>query len=137
MRACQKHEEGISYGEKILRYDKAREHTHRRLMRLHYLSGNRTAALRQYRKCIEILREELDVEPSQSTVQLFQSIRIDRLDKTHSAQESAGDKITQMREKSLFTIFSHLSTYQKSLTQMQTQVSHDIQIIETILKGNK
>jgi DNA-binding SARP family transcriptional activator len=135
--AHQYHEEGISYGEKILQYDKAREHTHRRLMRLHYLSGNRTAALRQYRKCIEILHEELDVEPSQRTDQLFQLIRIDKLDRTQPSQESVGNKMTQTREKSLFTIFGHLNTFQKSLTKMQAQVSHDIQIIEMMLKGNQ
>jgi len=48
MSACEaKHhyEQGISYGQQILRYDEAREHTHRQLMRLHYLGGKRTAAL--------------------------------------------------------------------------------------------
>lgn len=135
--ARQRYEEGISYGEIILRYDRAREHTHRRLMRLHYLSGNRTAALRQYRKCMEILREELDVEPAQRTLQLFELIRIDKVESTQSSQVSAGNKITQMRENSLATVFSHLSAFQKSLTKMQTQISHDIQIIEKALKGNQ
>lgn len=131
------HEEGISYGEEILRYDPAREHTHRRLMRLHYLSGNRTAALRQYRKCSEILRDELDVEPAQRTLQLFELIRIDKLDGTQSPQESTGEKITQISEKSLAAIFGHLSAFQNSLTKLQAQVSHDIQIIERLLKANE
>lgn len=132
----QRNEEGISYGEKILRYDRAREHTHRRLMRLHYLSGNRTAAIRQYRKCIEILREELDVEPAQRTLQLYELIRTDELDNAQSADESIGNRISHVREKSLTAVFDHLSALRISLNKMQAQVTHDIQIIEKMLKGN-
>ena len=132
----QQYEEGISYGERILRYDPAREHTHRRLMRLHYLSGNRTAALRQYRKCMEILRVELDVEPAQRTHQLFQLICNDKLASTQSPRESTGKKIPNMREKSLTSVFGHLGAFQESLTKMQAQVSNDMRIIEKLLKGN-
>ncbi|MBK9052316.1 MAG: hypothetical protein IPL78_15845 [Chloroflexi bacterium] len=51
---CESHqhyEEGITYGQQILHCDYARGIRHRRLMRLHYLLGDRTGALRQYNHC--------------------------------------------------------------------------------------
>src|SRR5262249_2961614 len=55
--ARQEYEEGLAYGQCVMRYERARESTHRRLMRLHYLAGDRTAALRQYARCVEALTE--------------------------------------------------------------------------------
>ena len=58
MAYCEAHhhyETGISYGIRTLRYDRARERTHRRLMRLQYLAGDRTSALRQYERCLSAL----------------------------------------------------------------------------------
>jgi DNA-binding SARP family transcriptional activator len=84
MDQCQAHQEyetGLVYGTRILRYDQARERTHRRLMRLHHLSGDRTAALRQYERCIASLEQELDVRPAKRTTALYEQIRADQLDR--------------------------------------------------------
>jgi DNA-binding SARP family transcriptional activator len=81
MAYCEMHhqyEAGTAYGERILRHDRAHERTHRRLMRLSYLSGDRTAAIRQYQRCVAALREELGVKPSKRTVALYDHIRADR-----------------------------------------------------------
>jgi DNA-binding SARP family transcriptional activator len=67
--------EGVLYGQMILRHDRAHENTHRRLMWLHHLAGDRTAAMRQFDRCAEILREELGVEPAKSTLALYERIR--------------------------------------------------------------
>jgi hypothetical protein len=72
-------EAGLMYGQQILRYDRARERTHRRMMRLHYLAGDRTSALRQYHSCVQALAEELDVGPAKSTVALYNQIRADQV----------------------------------------------------------
>ena len=75
---CMSHEEfeaGQRYGGLILRYDRARERTHQLLMRLHYLAGDRTGALRQYERCVVALREELGVRPDRRTVALYEEIR--------------------------------------------------------------
>lgn len=69
------YELGIDYGERILRVDRAREYTHRRMMYLHALIGNRTGALRQFDRCTLALAEELDVAPARTTVQLRDLIR--------------------------------------------------------------
>lgn len=79
---CEAHEEfetGIVYGTRILFFDRASEHTHRQLMRLQYLAGNRTRALRQYERCIVALDEELSVKPAKSTIALYDQIRADQL----------------------------------------------------------
>ena len=76
--ASRRYEEGIEYGNRILRVDHARERAHWRLMRLHSLLGDRTAALRQYQRCVAALREELGVAPAGRTQLLYQQIRADR-----------------------------------------------------------
>src|SRR5262249_45023608 len=73
--AHQEYETGQTYGMRALRYDRARERTHRRMMRLQYLAGDRTAALYQYERCAAALQEELGVQPAQSTVVLYEKIR--------------------------------------------------------------
>lgn len=69
-----RYEAGISYGMRALRHDPARERTHRRLMRLHALAGNRSEALHQYAVCVDTLRRELDVAPSERTNALYHNI---------------------------------------------------------------
>jgi DNA-binding SARP family transcriptional activator len=70
-------EAGIEYGTRLLRQDYARERTHRQLMRLHYLAGDRSAALHQFTRCREVLRQQLDIEPSQRTMALYRQIQQD------------------------------------------------------------
>ncbi|MEA3335382.1 MAG: BTAD domain-containing putative transcriptional regulator [Chloroflexota bacterium] len=89
---CEAHgryEEGLEHGAKILRCDRARERTHRRLMRLYYLAGNRTGALRQYRACVDALAQELQVEPAGSTRALYEEIRSDQLGSVEAARPPA------------------------------------------------
>jgi DNA-binding SARP family transcriptional activator len=73
-------EAGVAFAERILTCDRAHERTHRRLMRLHYLAGDRTAALRQYDRCAAAVAEELDVAPTHETVALRNQIRLDQLE---------------------------------------------------------
>lgn len=66
---------GLAHGNRLLRLDPAREVTHRQLMRLHAGAGDRTGALRQYRRCVEALAAEFDVEPDATTRELHRRIR--------------------------------------------------------------
>jgi two-component SAPR family response regulator len=72
-----RHEYGaaIAYATLSLRSDPARERSHRSLMRALAKSGDRCGALRQYLRCVEALREELEVDPEPETVVLEQMIR--------------------------------------------------------------
>jgi WD40 repeat protein/DNA-binding SARP family transcriptional activator len=57
------------------------EEAHQQLMRLLALDGQRSAALAQYESCRRALDRELDVEPTQETIQLYESIRDGKLEK--------------------------------------------------------
>jgi DNA-binding SARP family transcriptional activator len=140
MEYCEVHtqyEEGVFYGETILRYDRAREQTHRRLMRLYYLSGHRTGALRQYQKCVETLREELNVKPTHSTLQLFEMICIDKLEAIQSPSNNDEDKTTKGWEKLVNKEFSNLTILNDDLTKIQTLLAKDIRVIQNTIKGNR
>lgn len=73
--ARQEYEAAIAYATLALRYDSARERTHRSLMRLLAKTGDRAGALRQYERCVEVLRDEIGVEPEPETLMLQQLIR--------------------------------------------------------------
>ena len=51
------------------------EEAHRRLMRLLALSGRRSEALAQYKRCRSTLQEELEVGPERETTALYERIR--------------------------------------------------------------
>ena len=59
-----------------LELDPWREETHRQLMRVLALGGQRSAALAQFETCKQVLAEELDVEPSTETRDLYEQIRL-------------------------------------------------------------
>ncbi len=70
--------DAIRQAERLLRHDPLHEATHRQLMRLHALSGDRARALRVYHTCATVLERELAVEPSPATQQVYE--RLLRLD---------------------------------------------------------
>ena len=73
------------------------EEAHRRLMRLLALSGQRSAALVQYEACRRALEGELDVQPEEETVHLYERIRDGELAPSTAqspAQRSPSEKPT-------------------------------------------
>jgi DNA-binding SARP family transcriptional activator/TolB-like protein len=60
---------------RLIALDPLREEGHRLMMRLYDQSGRRTLALRQYQSCADLLRRDLDAEPSAETNRLFEAIR--------------------------------------------------------------
>ncbi|MEW5960305.1 MAG: bacterial transcriptional activator domain-containing protein [Chloroflexota bacterium] len=68
------YERGLAYGERILTFDKVREKVHRQMMQLYWLLGDRAAALAQFRRCVQILQEELVVPPMPETECLYQQM---------------------------------------------------------------
>ena len=64
--------------------DPLHEAAHRALMRLYAQSGDRSAALRQYRTCVAVLERELGVEPLDETTELYGSIRESRPAQPHA-----------------------------------------------------
>ncbi len=64
----------IEVAERLLTLDPWREETHRILMELLALTGQRSAALAQYEHCCRMLRGELGVEPLPETTALYERI---------------------------------------------------------------
>ncbi len=65
----------IGHARRWLELDSLREAAHRSLMSLYAWSGQRTAALRQYRACVRILDQELGVPPLDETTALYEAIK--------------------------------------------------------------
>ncbi|HUW12110.1 MAG TPA: AAA family ATPase, partial [Anaerolineae bacterium] len=59
---------------RLLQHDPLREDAHRLAMRVLCRLGQRNAALEQYRRCQEVVRQELGAEPMPETTELHQAI---------------------------------------------------------------
>ena len=125
---------GVVYGNIILGFAKARERTHRQLMRLHYLSRDRTAALNQYERCVQVLQEELGVKPARRTVMLYQQIVSDGASELNpdgglTSYQPAG------HATNLPDLIGRLKTIQTALVSLQQQVDQEIEAMEQILNS--
>jgi DNA-binding SARP family transcriptional activator len=69
----------VSYARQVLDIEPWRESGHRDLMRLLALSGQRSAALKQYETCCQLLADELSVAPAAETTTLYERIRDEAL----------------------------------------------------------
>jgi DNA-binding SARP family transcriptional activator len=128
------YEAGLAYGTLILGCEMARERTHRRLMRLHYLAGDRTAALRQYEYCVRALHEELGVEPARRTVALHQQIQGDQLNLSTQPSIEAVE-CPQASPSPWSLALSRLRQLQTTLSDVQRQIGQDIQALELAING--
>lgn len=66
---------GLEYGQRILLLDPTREKVHRQMMMIHWLAGDREAALLQYQSFCKVLETELGLKPVQETQHLYETIR--------------------------------------------------------------
>jgi DNA-binding SARP family transcriptional activator len=123
---------GILYGNIVLGFARARERTHRQLMRLHHLAQDRTAALNQYERCVQVLQEELGVKPSRRTEMLHQQIISDEV----LERKPTGDPGTRQPAsptRDLPDLIGRLKTIQTALGDLQQQVDQEIEAMEQII----
>lgn len=73
-RTQKRYREGIDWALRLLAADHLNEETHRRLMHLYVVSGDRTSALAQFEQCQSLLWDELGVEPEDETIALYEDI---------------------------------------------------------------
>jgi ABC-type oligopeptide transport system substrate-binding subunit/tetratricopeptide (TPR) repeat protein len=76
--AQEEHVRAIGHARRWLSLDILHEPAHRALMRLYAASGQRAAALRQYRQCVHVLEEELGLPPAEETTALYERVRSER-----------------------------------------------------------
>ncbi len=74
-RAAGNYAEAIGSARRVLETELSNESAHQQLMFCYAQSGDRSAALKQYAECKKILAQELGVEPSPETEQLYQRIK--------------------------------------------------------------
>ena len=130
--ASAQYENGLYYGRMVLNYDRARERTHRRLMRLYYLAGDRTGALRQYEQCAAALDEELQVPPSARTVTLYEKICAG-----HSPAPQSDSNLMsaapQIPTPSLQSTLARLQQLRNAVSEIQGRVDNEIEQLEQLL----
>ena len=115
-------EAGLSFGMQVLRDDRARERTHRRLMRMAYLAGDRTGAIRQYERCVQALHEELSVRPSRRTEELH-----------HQIIEDSFESINPAYTPKPLLVTNRLGQLRSILTQLREHVSEDLDALDLAL----
>ena len=122
---------GIDYAQRILRCDIARESTYQQLMRLHYLAGDRTMALREYARCVQALQREFDLPPMQATVDLYAQIREERLVEAPGVTrgETRGETLQAEREGQRGDLRQQVEQLQGNLAGFQARVHEELKAI--------
>jgi DNA-binding SARP family transcriptional activator len=131
------YEEGISYGMCSLKLDLIRERTHRRMMRLYTLSGDRSSAIRQYEQCALYLKRALNVEPAERTQELYERIYENKpLSSTLALKQAQ-----QAKDKPLVANFdfshllSHLTQLTTDLESAHWRIHQDVRAVTEFLRG--
>ena len=120
------------YGATILRYDPARERTHRQLMHLYSLAGDRTSALRQFERCAQALKQELGVKPERKTVELYERIKSDQIGYTDATENFSAPHTSTSSD-----ILTRLKQLQTIVSGVQRRIQRDIKSIESIHSNDK
>ncbi len=68
------YESSLAYGQRILERQPTHEAVHCRMMRLFWLMGNHGEALAQYKRCAQVLREELGIDPMSESRLLYHNM---------------------------------------------------------------
>ncbi len=124
-------ERGIAYGKQALHIDPANERSHARLMRLYYLSENRTESIRQYERCKQSLQEDLGVAPSQGTKELYEQICGDRL---VLPPLNGNGLVSANKTASLPQVLESLNRFMRIIEEAQRQIQKQIEEIERLAK---
>ena len=82
----------LSAARRWLSLDQLHEPAHRQLMRIYAVSGDRAAAMRQYRSAVATLEDQLGVGPLTETTRLYREITAGRL-------EPAGEQAIEPRRE--------------------------------------
>lgn len=129
----QDYENGLSFGQRLLLQDNAREKTYYRLMRLYYLAGDRAGALRQFHRCEAALQADLGVKPAKRTLELYEQIRSDKLDVCPFAQPEAERQSAGVVPRAFL---SRLRTLRGVLSTLQQRLKRDIDELDRALHAN-
>lgn len=119
---------GLVYGTNILRHDRAYERTHRQMMRLYCLAGDRIQALYQYERCAAALRNNLDIEPSEATKQLHEKIRSDAFGPAGEEGLSHESKETA---RTLSRVLDRLDHFSDKLSRIRFRIEKEVTALDS------
>jgi DNA-binding SARP family transcriptional activator len=132
------YERALAYGERILALDNTREKVHRQMMQLHWLAGDRNAALAQYKRCVQILRDELGTPPTEETTRLYQQM----VNNDYSPLErpSPSSKLLKPKDQALQPLVEHalqkVRRLQTTLEETNAELRHLEHLINMALLNN-
>jgi len=129
-----KYEAGMAHGELLLRQDQACERTYFRLIRLHYLAGDRAGALRQFQRCEAALQKELAVPPSHRTIELYNLVRADRLEHQKISPAQSTELAASGISKSLF--LTRLRAIRSVLAKIHRRLEREIREVDRVLTAD-
>jgi DNA-binding SARP family transcriptional activator len=72
--AAKDFDDALAHARELLALEPLSEDAHRRVMRLHYLAGDRAAALLAFDRCEQVLKDEVGARPSAQTLALLETI---------------------------------------------------------------
>jgi hypothetical protein len=103
-------------------------------MRLYFLSGDRTQALRQYEMCAAALVEELGVAPSKPTVELYERIRADDHHPASAHARIVSPPEPEALSGRLKDTLGRLEALSDELDTVRLQVQQEISSIKEIIQ---
>ena len=123
--AHQNYEQGLQYGERFFTLDHTREKVHRQMMVLHWLSGDQYAALAQYKRCAQILHEEMAIQPMEETRLLYEKMLHNRFEEDAPARTtsiSVPIHTPPWPATNLDTALLHLDNLQEKVNAMTEEI---------------
>lgn len=129
------YDRGLTYGEQILAHDNTREKVHRQMMWLYYLQGDRNAALAQFKRCRQILREELGVQPMDETGQLYEQMLHNQFCPKGWPEESEqAFHVASAQDHTLRTMVEESLQKLNALQAINDQTSAELRLLERLFK---
>jgi DNA-binding SARP family transcriptional activator len=99
------------------------------------MAGDRTAALRQYDRCVLALEEDLGVKPDKRTVALYEKICSGEVERPRNVAQSSSNQV-RPADPTLTEVIGRLEDLQFTLADvLRRAVSEEIKNIQISLKN--
>ena len=128
------YDRGLTFGERILARDSTREKVHRQMMRLHWLSGSRSAALAQYKQCAQALREVLNIPPMTETTLMYEQMLHNEFKPGGAAARAGGALAPRSGESIELSIDQGLRQIQR-LQRMVNETNAELRRLEELFRN--
>jgi len=131
------YERGLDYGQRILALDPAREGVHRQMMRLHWRLGSPSEAMAQYKRCVQILRDEIGVAPTAKTRLLYEEMAHGQFDpdRWHVPQQARPQSSRPAPHSASRATVDEALDWLRRLETLVDEVDGEIQKVRGLIQG--